>query len=109
MTPAQQARLEGFLASLGERGVLLTLERTEDTFLGLVQEATVDTQEFPVGDAESVGDWIHVLRSDCPEDIRVGDSLLSLDEGFSHRVVRVKDRPISITIQFQVETARLPS
>ncbi len=107
MTPTQQARTEGFLASLGQRGVSLTLVRTGQTIQALVQGDSPDPQEFRHGDPEAVGDRVHVLRSQVPAGTGVGDVFEDAANGFSYRVVEVENRPVNVAVVFRCETAEV--
>ena len=107
MTATQQARAEGFLASLSARGVALALLRTGQTVMALVENDTPDAQEFRHGEAEALGDRIHVLRSQAPTGIGVGDVFEDAANGFTYRVVEVQNRPSNIAIVYRCETAEV--
>ncbi len=109
MTPTQQARVEGFLASLGQRGVSLTLVRTGQTVLALVQGDSPDPQEFRHGDPEAIGDRLHILRSHVPAGTGLGDVFEDAETGFSYRIVEVENRPVNVAVVFRCETAEVPA
>lgn len=109
MTPTQQARVEGFLASLAARGVSLTLLRTGQTVTALVEKNSPDAQEFRHGEAEALGDRIHVLRSQAPAGVGVGDVFQDAANGFTYRIVGVENRPTNIAIVYRCETAEVAS
>ena len=107
MTATQQARVEGFLVSLATRGVGLTLLRTGQTVTALVEKDAPDGQEFRHGEAEALGNRIHVLRSQAPIGIGVGDVFEDAANGFTYRVVEVDNRPSNIAIVYRCETAEV--
>jgi hypothetical protein len=107
VTATQQARVEGFLVSLATRGVSLTLLRTGQTVTALVEKDAPDAQEFRHGEAEAVGDRIHVLRSQVPTGAGVGDVFQDAANGFTHRVVEVDNRPANIAVVYRCETAEV--
>lgn len=107
MTPTQQARVEGFLTALDERGVDLTLSRTGQGLRALVQPDSPESQEFRHGDPEAVGDRIHVLRSDVPTGVSVGDVFEDSERGVTYRVVDVDNRPSKVVVEFRCETAEV--
>jgi hypothetical protein len=109
VTPTQQARVVGFLASLAARGVGLTLLRTGQTVTALVEKDAPDGQEFRHGEAESLGDRIHVLRSQAPAGAGVGDVFQDAASGFTYRIVEVDNRPSNIAIVYRCETAEVAS
>lgn len=106
MTPVMQARTEGFLANLAQRGVLLRLDRSGETFQALVGVAQADPMEHSLGEPESLGDRVHVLRPDCPQGVHVGDVFVDDENKHVHRVIKVDDRPTRIDIVFEVESAK---
>lgn len=107
MTPTQQARVEGFLVSLSARGVALTLLRTGQTVTALVEKDAPDAQEFRHGEAEALGDRIHILRSQAPAGIGVGDVFEDAANDFTYRVVDVQNRPVNVAIVYRCETAEV--
>jgi hypothetical protein len=107
VTATQQARVEGFLASLSARGVALTVLRTGQTVTALVEKDAPDAQEFRHGEAEALGDRIHILRSQAPVGIGVGDVFEEAANGFTHRVVEVQNRPVNVAVVYRCETAEV--
>jgi hypothetical protein len=109
VTPTQQARAEGFLASLATRGLGLTLLRTGQTVTALIEKDAPDAQEFRHGEAEALGDRINVLRSQAPAGAGVGDVFQDAANGFTYRIVEVENRPANIAIVYRCETAEVAS
>jgi hypothetical protein len=106
VTPVQKLRLQGFNASLKQRGVTLALEGSELIFQALVQPFNADTGEFMVSNETRNASKVHVLR-DAPgvQQIAIGNVLVASDTGTVHRVTAIEDHPSNIALVFHCETA----
>lgn len=105
MTNAQTARLEGFNASLTERGVSLQVYPAGATFTALVERIAPESAEFAVGsDVEREGSRIHVLRTSKPATFKPGATLYDAAAARYHRIQRVEDHPANILVIGYCET-----
>ena len=106
MTPAQALRLEGFNASLTERGVSLRIHPAGATFTALVQPIVPDGGEFQVGEGvERESSKVHVLRTALPVGWKVGASLFDADANRYHRIERIEDHPANVAVVAVCETS----
>jgi hypothetical protein len=104
VTASQELRLQGFNASLQQRGVLLGLLDTDFTFTALVEKAEPDRSEFSLSNETRDFSKVHILRTTANvNQIEVG-SVLN-EAATVHRVTRVEDHPSNIVVIFHCETA----
>ena len=106
MTPAQQARTEGFLAALAHRGIALELLPDRQPLTALVEPVEPDQGEFAVARETATGSRVHVLRSHLAGlPVGPGSVFREADSRASHRVAAVVDHPTSVAVVFTCETA----
>lgn len=99
MTPSQSLRTLGWIASLSQRGVLLTGEA--GSFNGIVAHAPDTMDSFEVSDAQRTDAVIHVLRRDLPEGITEGSTITAPNTDGTPKTwqtVRIEDVPANILV-----------
>ena len=106
MNPAQQARTEGFLASLSVRGVFLRVPPDDLPLQVLLEPVAADEGQFSVARETGTGVRVHVLR-DHLEGLIIGMGTVIKDptSGFVYRVTNVDDNPAIVTVRFTREAA----
>lgn len=108
MTPAQEARQSGFLASLMVRGVTLE-DPLGRSIRCLVERVEPDQGEFAVGRETATACRLHILRTHLTEVLlTVGSVLREPESQVSYRVTSVGDNPASIAVVFTAEVASKP-
>lgn len=109
MTPAQQARTEGFLASLSVRGVMLTLLPGEQPLTVLLERIEPDQGEFTVARETATGSRLHTLRTQIEDlEINVGSVLRDPAALVTYRVAAIDDNSANIAVVFTCEAAAEP-
>jgi len=110
MTAAQQARTEGFLASLSARGVSLTLLPGEEAVKILVERIEPDQGEFAVARETAAGSRLHALRTHLNAlEVTVGSVFRDPAALVTYRVTAIDDNPASIAVVLTCETAAEPA
>lgn len=106
MNPAQQARTEGFLASLAVRGVPVFLGPGQVEFCALVEPVTPDGGEFALAREEANAARIHILRAHLGgNQIGKGAVFRTADQSTTFRVTEVEDNPVNVAVVFTAELA----
>lgn len=109
MSPAQQARTEGFLVSLLWRGVPVFLQPSGQAFTALIEPVAPDPGQFALAREEATAARIHILREHLAGTIAIKGSVFRDAGGTrSFRVTAVEDDPASVSIIFIVEIATVP-
>lgn len=106
MTPAQQARIEGFNASLSQRGVSLRIHPAGAVFVGLVEPVSPDGDKYEFADNSGVKiSRVHALRGTAGlSGVAIGSSLVEVDSGQFHRVQQVDDHPSNVAVVITCQT-----
>ncbi|MCP5515672.1 MAG: hypothetical protein H7A45_00260 [Verrucomicrobiales bacterium] len=115
MSVAQQARVAGFRASLGVRGISVTLMPDRGVFAALVehyqgpQPGTVGDSGPRVLEADTrTADRLAILHEDLGETaVEIGDVFRDADAGLDYRVVRIERNGIDIAARFTCEKEAL--
>lgn len=106
MSPAQQARVEGFRAALAVRGVALDLPSANATIRGIVEHGVPDHSEYGLARETAVGNRLHFLRSHLTGiQVKVGSVFRDPVARVTHRVTEVEDDPANVAVVFTAETA----
>jgi hypothetical protein len=114
VTPTQQARVQGFNASLEMRGVLVSLEGDPNNtqFNALLQRIPPPPDKYPLSSELRTADKISILNSDLEAAdvlIEPGSTFLSADGTTRYRVSSVDNNPLDIKTTFTCETSQVPT
>ncbi|MFM7099928.1 MAG: hypothetical protein ACKO3N_02020, partial [Verrucomicrobiota bacterium] len=101
MTPTEQARLEGAILSLEARGRAIELTRTAEQVRALVKRADPASVEFEVGSGDRLAAQVFILRTEMPDEVRIGDGLRDLSGGVVYRIAEIEDSPHDVWVVCQ--------
>lgn len=106
MTLAQQARIEGFNASLSQRGVSLRIHPSGTVFQALVEPVSPEGDKYEFADNAGVKiSRIHALRGTAGmTGVAIGTSFVEVESGQFHRVQQVDDHPSSVCVVITCQT-----
>ncbi len=107
MTEAQQARIEGFRASLSVRGI--RLKHPQGELQALIEPVPSELGEYAISGPDEATERLSMLRVDLASvpAVRIGDSFLDESGGLTYRVTRVRDHPASVVVEFDCEPGRV--
>ncbi len=102
MTATQQARLEGFRASLVQRGHSLTVNGTTSAFRALVEPVGVaEAGQYGIARETANTAHVHVVRTDLPSLPIVGDILHCTADGSRYRIAEIENQPANPVVIFR--------
>ena len=106
MTPAQEARLDGFRAAQEQRGHWLRLNGAGDPVCALVETAAREQGQFLIQREVANASRVHLIRTDLVEagaSPKIGDAWHD-SAGARYRVTRIEDQPVNIAVIHDCET-----
>lgn len=103
MTIAQEIAAQAWEETLALRGVDLTIGSS--VVRAVVDATDPDQNKYIAGQGEREKSRVFVARAEVPIGIQPGDTFED-DDGYTHRIVEIKDNPTSIKIVFTCETSR---
>jgi hypothetical protein len=109
MTLAQQARLQGWNASLRVRGVSVSLHPSGPVLKALIEPVVPESEEYALSKEVRNYSKVHILRTSVgATKIGPGSSFINQVTGETYRVAEVEDNGIDIKVIYHCETAPAP-